>query len=169
MISIYKSLFMLEIWKALFSIASLSLSLLSLAVFSFSSHVLPLSFFGLSLHLSISLSLSLLFHSLRLSLSLSLSCLASLLFSCSISLWPTQLKLDSWIDHNGRSKRKMKSCKYVFHYVTHEHTYHLIRQIDELKSSFSFIILPRFCSQDISRLNKAIVMKLLMMIDLSVT
>ena len=31
------------------------------------------------------------------------------------------------------------------------------------------IILPRFCSQDISRLNKAIVMKLSMMIDLSLT
>ena len=29
------------------------------------------------------------------------------------------------------------------------------------------IILPRICSQDISRLNKAIVMKLSMMIDLS--
>ena len=32
-----------------------------------------------------------------------------------------------------------------------------------------FIILPRICSQDISRLNKAIVMKLSMMIDLSLT
>ena len=31
------------------------------------------------------------------------------------------------------------------------------------------IILPRICSQDISRLNKAIIMKLAMMIDLSLT
>ena len=42
-------------------------------------------------------SLSLLFHPPPLSPSL--SCLASLLFYCSVSLCPTQLKLDSWIDH----------------------------------------------------------------------
>ena len=72
----------------------------------------PSPFFGLSLHLSISisllfhplplsLSLFLLVHPLPLSLSLSLSCLASLLLYCSVSLCPTQLKLDAWIDHNG--------------------------------------------------------------------
>ena len=37
------------------------------------------------------------------------------------------------------------------------------------KSSYLFIILPRICSQDISRLNKAIVMNLSLMIDLSLT
>ena len=62
------------IWKALFSIASLSLSLL---LFYFSSHVLPLSFFGLSLHLSISL----LFHPLPLPLSL-LPCVPLILLVC---------------------------------------------------------------------------------------
>ena len=34
---------------------------------------------------------------------------------------------------------------------------------------FIFIILPRICSQDISRLNKAIIMNLSLMIDLSLT
>ena len=71
--------------EGMFSIASLSSPLL---LFYFSSHVLPLSFFGLSLHLSISL----LFHPLPLSLSL--SCIASLLFSWSVSLCPT---VETWL------------------------------------------------------------------------
>ena len=106
----------------------ISLSLLSLAVFFLLlSCSAPLLFWSVSALCTLSPSPS-----------LSLSCLASLLFSCSISLCPTQLKLDSWIDHNGSSKRKMKSWKYVLHYVTHEHTYHLIRQSDKLKSSYSW-------------------------------
>ena len=53
---------------------------------------------------TLSPSRSLYFYSFTLSLSLislSLSCLASLLLYCSVSLCPTQLKLDAWIDHNG--------------------------------------------------------------------
>ena len=88
------------------------------------------------------ISLSLLVHPLRLSLSL--SCLASLLFNCSISLCPTQLKFYSWIYHNGSSKRKMKSWKWVLHYVTHKHTYHLIRQSDEFKSSYCWYCIILF-------------------------
>ena len=52
-------------------------------------------------------------------------------------------------------------------------TDHLICPRDELNSSYYilyfFIILPRIFSQDISRLNKAIVINLSMMIDLSQT
>ena len=78
MISIHKRLFILEIWKALFSIASLSL--FSLALFPFSFHVLPLSLFS-SVFASTYLSLSLLFHPLPLSLSL-LPCLSLILLLC---------------------------------------------------------------------------------------
>ena len=76
--------------------------------------------------------LSLFSFTLSLSLSL-LPCVPLILLVClPLAL---QLKLDSWIDHNGSSKRNMKSWKCVLHYVTHEHTYHLIRLSDELKSS----------------------------------
>ena len=78
MISIHKSLCVLEKWKALFSIASLPLSC-SVSFLPSCSAPLP---FLVCLCIYLSLCLSLLFHPLPLSL----SCLASLLFSYSVSV-----------------------------------------------------------------------------------
>ena len=99
----------------------ISLSLLSLALLLLLSCSAPLLFWSVSA--SIYLSLSTLSPSLSLSLSL-LPCVPLILLVC--------LPLPySWNLTHG----KMKSWKCVLHYVTHKHTYHLIRQSDELKSS----------------------------------
>ena len=71
------ALYHFQSWSSGRHCSQLHLSLSSLLLFYFSSHVLPLSFFGLSLHLSISL----LFHPLPLSLSL-LHCVPLILLVC---------------------------------------------------------------------------------------
>ena len=97
----------------------------------------PLMFYPSPFLVCLCIYLSLFSFTLSLSLSLCLALRPS--YSLGLSPSALQLKLDSWIDYNGSSKRNMKSWKCVLNYVTHEHTYHLIRQSDELKSSIYFV------------------------------